>query len=296
MRLIACPECHTQYDVTHVAAPKVSCRCGVELENREHEPVDVAVFRCSSCSAQVDRDATECTYCGSAVELDDLRYSLVCPECYSRNTEDARFCTACGVTFAPESLEAKGEELPCPCCESLMAVRELVGVAINECGQCNGLWVPEDHLDFLIERAIDARKRAASDTTQAFSPPAPPRTTSGNPFHQRVHYRKCPACSGMMARRNFRKTSGIIIDQCRDHGSWLDADELEALAGFVLSGGRPEADAFMKNLEENDRKVRLDPALARPQHPPTHTPTMYHERKGSSLVGLFFELLTDSLT
>ena len=40
-----------------------------------------------------------------------------------------------------------------------------------------------------------------------------------------------------MLRRNFRRSSGVITDVCRDHGTWLDADELEQIAGFILSGG-----------------------------------------------------------
>jgi len=35
--------------------------------------------------------------------------------------------------------------------------------------------------------------------------------------------------------------SGIIVDVCRRHGTWLDPDELEQIAGFVLARG-PDAD------------------------------------------------------
>jgi len=42
-----------------------------------------------------------------------------------------------------------------------------------------------------------------------------------------------------MQRRNFRKSSGVILDVCVEHGSWLDADELEQITGFILSGGEP---------------------------------------------------------
>jgi Zn-finger nucleic acid-binding protein len=37
--------------------------------------------------------------------------------------------------------------------------------------------------------------------------------------------------------------SGVILDVCRDHGTWLDSDELERVVGFILSGaleGIPE--------------------------------------------------------
>jgi Zn-finger nucleic acid-binding protein len=67
---------------------------------------------------------------------------------------------------------------------------------------------------------------------------AAPRVKGGNPFHQQVRYRKCPECDGFMNRRNYQKSSGVIIDVCRAHGTWLDADELEQIAGFILSGGR----------------------------------------------------------
>ena len=42
-----------------------------------------------------------------------------------------------------------------------------------------------------------------------------------------------------MLRRNFRKSSGVILDVCSEHGTWLDADELEQITGFILSGGAP---------------------------------------------------------
>ena len=42
-----------------------------------------------------------------------------------------------------------------------------------------------------------------------------------------------------MLRRNFRKSSGVILDVCGEHGTWLDADELEQITGFILSGGTP---------------------------------------------------------
>ena len=42
VRLIACQDCHTQYDVTNVADvadPHVNCRCGSEVENPAYEAV-----------------------------------------------------------------------------------------------------------------------------------------------------------------------------------------------------------------------------------------------------------------
>jgi Zn-finger nucleic acid-binding protein len=42
-----------------------------------------------------------------------------------------------------------------------------------------------------------------------------------------------------MARMNFGKRSGVIVDACRMHGTWFDAGELESVLEFVAAGGMP---------------------------------------------------------
>jgi Zn-finger nucleic acid-binding protein/ribosomal protein L40E len=237
MRLVACGNCHTQYDVSDVVEKTFPCRCGEILENRPPAPVDAEIRRCGACGALVTPDAENCDYCSSAIVRDDRDLSLICPECYARNAEDSRFCTACGVTFSPEAVRIEGHELPCPVCSALMPPRQIGGVGINECGSCNGLWVPGENFDLLVSRAIEARKNADPATLMALEP----RVTGSNPASQKVQYRKCPECDGFMHRRNFRKSSGVIIDRCSTHGTWLDADELEQIAGFILSGRQPAA-------------------------------------------------------
>ena len=46
-----------------------------------------------------------------------------------------------------------------------------------------------------------------------------------------------------MQRRNFGRRSGVIVDWCGEHGTWLDANEMEDVASFVMRGGleRPQA-------------------------------------------------------
>jgi Zn-finger nucleic acid-binding protein len=85
-----------------------------------------------------------------------------------------------------------------------------------------------------VSRAAEARRRSADGDL----PSAAPRVKGANPAQQRVHYRSCPECDAQMHRRNYRKSSGVIIDVCHPHGTWLDSDELEQIAGFILSGGR----------------------------------------------------------
>jgi Zn-finger nucleic acid-binding protein len=230
VRLVACPVCHTQYDVSQALTPEITCRCGETLENRALSAVDATIARCGSCGAQVQPDAQSCTWCDSAIVRDLDALSLICPECFARNSEHSRFCVACGVAFAPQPLPSEGCELPCPACDTRMPPSHVAGIAVNECPGCHGLWVSGDHFDALVKRAAQLRQQRAP-TAEA------PRQTRGNPIARNVQYRRCPQCDQFMLRTNYKRSSGVILDECRAHGTWLDADELEQVAGFILAGG-----------------------------------------------------------
>ena len=281
MRLVACRSCHAQYDAEQIAAVRFTCRCGATVENRPAEAHDAPVVRCGSCGAALASEVESCSFCGSTVVRRASSAGPVCPECFARTPEGSRFCTACGVAFRPEPLAVPARELPCPACSVPMAARAVGGVAIHQCGSCEGLWIPEGHLEPLVERAREARRAAAPS-----GPPAPaPRWRGGNPAAQRIQYRRCPECDAQMQRRNFQRVSGVIVDVCRRHGSWLDADEIEQIAGFV--SGRPPDATWVGGREAIPRApeaTQADAAFARilAEHhalerrpPPNESPTLF---------------------
>ncbi|MCR9094630.1 MAG: zf-TFIIB domain-containing protein [bacterium] len=256
MKLVACPDCHAQYDVSSMVPDSdFDCRCGTALVATPPVGVDAPVQRCSSCGAVAIEGADFCAYCGSGIVPVDHVGSLICPECMARNVDDARFCLACGVAFAPSTHESQVSELQCPCCETLMFVREVAGLLVQECAKCRGLWAETDVFESLVQRATTAAiERNAQGGGDG------PRLEGGNPFegvdpfNARIDYRRCPSCDSMMARRNYQKRSGVIVDQCRTHGTWLDADELERIAGFILSGRAADAARIEVQLKEEERR------------------------------------------
>ena len=260
VRLIACETCHAQYDVSEVAAETIDCRCGAVLENRALVPIDAKIHRCAACGAAVGERAKSCEFCGSSIvrEGDPRKLSLICPECCARNANDARFCTACGVAFRPEPIQSQGVEIGCPICDALMPAQTVAGISVNECTSCGGLWVPGEHFDRLITRAIELRKQ--QDPSAALT--AAPRVKGANPAAQRVEYRRCPSCGVQMLRRNFRRSSGVILDVCGEHGSWLDADELEQITGFILSGGT-QSPVFAETPPASRAEARATAEFAR---------------------------------
>lgn len=232
MKLVACRSCHSQFDVTDVDAPTFDCRCGATVRNETHAGVDAAVQRCSACGALLRDDATSCDYCSAAV-VRQGEWSLLCPECFGRNAETAKFCTGCGVEFRPEPLPQEQEApITCPACqgEDPLAVRGVGGVWVRECGKCNGLWVPGDRFDSLVSRALEAARVRAANGVPIAS--AKPKTVA-----REFQYRSCPHCRERMHRKNYGKRSGVIVDWCGSHGTWLDADELEQIAAFIAGGG-----------------------------------------------------------
>jgi Zn-finger nucleic acid-binding protein len=281
VRLIACPDCHRQFDVTHVSGAEIRCACGTAVPNEAYPAVQARVRRCGSCGAGVLPDAEACEYCRAAIVRDEGSLSLICPECYARNAEASRFCTACGIAFDPNPVAAGGQELPCVDCGSLMPPRAVGGIAVNECPGCHGLWVPGEQFEQLVGRAVDAARKAG----EGGLPGRPARRAGANPASQPVRYRKCPVCEAYMQRRNYRKCSGVILDCCHAHGTWLDADELEEIAGFILErGGLPP-------------EPKLEP---RPAAPPTRFTREYrygslHDSAegslGRSVLGLLAALL-----
>jgi len=213
------------------------CRCGASLRAAPPETTDAPLRRCTACGAIAGQGEGSCEYCGAEIVAAIDRGSLICPECYAQNLDDARFCLGCGVAFAPQSPPSDMPDLRCPCCECWMTSREVGGLEIHECPKCFGLWAPEHRFDALVERAT----AVAAGRGEGQSDPPPPRVDGGNPMDSSVEYRRCPSCDALMNRRNFQKRSGVIVDQCHEHGTWLDAHELERIAGYVLSGRAAKA-------------------------------------------------------
>jgi Zn-finger nucleic acid-binding protein len=293
MKLVACLHCHAQYDVTHVETKSFACRCGEELEARPPEGVERDVQRCGACGALLAAGAEQCEYCRSAVVRALDGPSLICPECYARNLDGCRFCTACGVSFAPSAIPTQEVELPCPCCGALMPVREVGGIALNECPGCHGLWVPEGHFAALVQRAIDAHAQRGDA-----QPAAQPRVRGANPGATRVSYRRCPVCEAMMNRHNFQRRSGVIIDVCKPHGTWLDADELEQICGFIQSGGL--ASAQLREAErarEEERAARTERVFAEAKARFETTPSSAgHGRAEARVIGSVVDFLSSLLS
>jgi len=237
-RLVACPSCHAQLDASGVRGESILCHCGARVPNTAG--VDVPVERCGTCGATVEPGTEKCRYCGAAFA--GVVGPLLCPECFARNAAGARFCTSCGVELHAQPAVGDGPRLACPACSTDLTPRSIAGLGVEECAACRGLWVPAANFDRLVAQVRDHRE---IDPSAGLAPPTTTRPASA----PTIVYRKCPVCRQVMTRKNFARISGVIVDWCGAHGTWLDANELGQIAAFVAAGGMQRAEAQQKDDE-----------------------------------------------
>jgi Zn-finger nucleic acid-binding protein len=60
----------------------------------------------------------------------------------------------------------------------------------------------------------------------------------------------------MMYRRNYGRRSGVIVDICKDHGIWFDADELPRILAWIRSGGQAKAEEERAAQEARDERFK----------------------------------------
>ena len=295
MKLVACADCHAQYDVTSmVEGAAFDCRCGTTLEARAPKGVEASVARCSACGAVAREQDDDCDYCGSEIVHAQHRGGLICPECMARNLDDARFCLACGTGFEPRTPLVDTPELRCPCCERWMSASEVGGLVVQECPKCHGLWAAGEVFSQLVDRAASVAKERAETGADAA-----PRVEGDNPAKTKVEYRRCPECDDLMGRQNFRKRSGVIVDVCHSHGTWLDAHELERIAGFVLSGRADRAAQIDERQSAERERMQARAAALRAKGLETSFETssgsIFGERRERNSFGSILDLLTTLL-
>ncbi len=244
-KLIACPECKRQWDVTQYrVGQKLRCVCNEILEVPRVLSHTPEIHHCAGCGGPRPPASVEpCKYCGAVPDRDSANLTLVCPFCMHRITKGSLFCSSCGQTIQPGQLDAKTGKLVCPRCSKTRLVNRKVGdFTVDECPTCSGLWVEVSAFDRIINQQAEREK----SEYRRGGPSGQPARASLTP--EKVVYLKCPDCSRHMHRRNFGRASGVIIDECHDHGVWLDCDELGKIAAFVASGGV----AFGRKLEAEE--------------------------------------------
>ncbi len=111
--------------------------------------------------------------------------------------------------------------MDCPICQKPMVVLELNQIEVDHCLSCGGVWLDREEMDLLLEGSTagqEIRQHITADPTSTEAP------------------RKCPICSKKMEKARVAReghTESILIDRCtKQHGTWLDGGELQAIVAL----------------------------------------------------------------
>jgi len=139
----------------------------------------------------------------------------------------SQFCAHCGAIAAPLDVKLADDSGSCPRCQCGLERLQIGETTVRGCPKCDGLWVDAPTFETICS---NSEKQAAALSF------AMKRTHSAEPL-TKITYVPCPDCGELMNRSNFARTSGVVVDICRDHGVWFDTDELPAVIEFVHKGG-----------------------------------------------------------
>jgi len=140
--------------------------------------------------------------------------------------------------------------LQCPRCREKLSTVPVGRNRMHECLQCGGLWLSKQCLQDICTRQ-EEQEAVLNFRFYHGAPPACGQRTTGRA------YVPCPVCGKLMNRENFAGCSGVILDWCRDHGSWFDRLELQQIVGFIKNGGlRRSRDRELARLKEEKEELR----------------------------------------
>ena len=199
-------------------------------------------LNCPMCGAPASTDSNLCEHCGARLA------TVACPSCFGMMFIGEKFCSHCGAMAQRAETEDAKPEI-CPRCKLEMAAVVIGKSHLHECPRCEGIWVDGDTLRQICE---DREEQSAVLGTAS-----PVAQQSSINLAEKITYIPCPICHELMNRVNFARCSNVVVDVCREHGTWFDRDELRRIVEFTRNGGMMKArELEVADLE--DRKSMLE--------------------------------------
>ena len=189
------------------------------------------------CGAPASSDAARCEHCGARLA------TVACPKCFGLIFAGAKFCSHCGSAISRAELQ-DAKPLPCPRCKKNMSPVMIGTSKVQECAECEGLWVDSSTFEQIC---LDSERQAA---VLAIVEKIPANSID----IEKICYLPCPACRKLMNRVNFAHCSNVVVDVCKPHGTWFDQDELRKVIEFIRTGGMDKARQMeVEDLEDRRR-------------------------------------------
>lgn len=165
--------------------------------------------KCIHCSAPLPANTNVCFYCGARNDV-DLHAKQ--PYSVARNVSE-RICPNCDIAL--QTIRLHFDE----------------AFFIERCGSCYGLFFDRGEIEVMLQSSVshvfDINIRHIDNINK-----------DRYRLNQKIQYLKCPECRVLMNRINFGYRSGVVVDQCKIHGIWMDNGELTHLLEWKKAGGQ----------------------------------------------------------
>jgi Zn-finger nucleic acid-binding protein len=203
-------------------------------------------LNCPNCGAGVASDRPQCDFCKVRLK------TVACTSCLGLMFDGAKFCGRCGKKVAAVETLTADKAGDCPRCKRRLGLVSAGGVTLRECGKCAGMWADADTFESVC---------AEAETRSAVLGYIVDHPIAHEPLAA-ISYVPCPECGHLMNRSNFARSSGVIVDICKQHGVWFDRDELPSIVNFIERGGlelarkkeRADLDAERRKLRDEMRQ------------------------------------------
>ena len=205
-------------------------------------------MNCPNCGAGIAGDSTKCEFCRTRLK------TRACNHCLGLLFIGSKHCSHCGKETVETTDGTETSVGRCPRCSVPLEPLIIGDTSLRECHNCSGLWMTIASFE---ELCSDRDEQSAVLDFQRGRDRIPVDTL-------KISYVPCPVCTDLMNRSNFARASGVIIDTCRTHGVWFDADELPRIVSFIRDGGmRTARQRELRDIEDQRSKLRMDTSAAR---------------------------------
>ncbi len=199
--------------------------------------MQIEALNCPNCGGAVESDKTQCEFCRSRLK------TVACPSCLGLMFLGSKFCGHCGERASGVGVIADDNPGDCPRCKQKLELLRIGSTPVRECTKCSGFWSGIETFESLC---ADKEQQSAVLSFIA----AKPIDQHDQP---QISYVPCPDCKQLMNRSNFARSSGVIVDLCKQHGVWFDADELAKIIAFIDNGGLAHSRQKEKIALEEER-------------------------------------------
>lgn len=182
--------------------------------------------KCHSCSAPLPANTQFCRYCGVRNDIDirgKHEYRII-------DRQSARICPACNLRLQTIALDLQPP------------------LEIERCRQCFGLFFDPGEVEALLDSTVSPVFEINSELLGNIN-------NDRYPKNKPVKYQKCPVCRNLMNRVVFAHRSGVVIDQCKLHGIWLDGGEITHLLEWKKAGGQILHEKKQMERQQQKRKT-----------------------------------------